>query len=79
MPLICCKVHLALNSIEDFILSSDGDSANFEIADDKLDVPIVSLSTKDNVNLTKQLSEGFKRSIYWNSFQTKPLRVIEKG
>ena len=42
-------------------------------------VPIVTLSTKDSVNLTKQLSEGFKRSVYWNSYQTKPAKVIEKG
>ena len=41
-------------------------------------VPIVTLSTKDSVNLTKQLSEGFKRSVYWNSSKTKPEKVIEK-
>ena len=29
--------------------------------------------------MTKQLSEGFKRSDYWNSYQTKPTEVIEKG
>ena len=42
-------------------------------------VPVVTLSTKDNVNLTKQLSDGFKRSVYWNSYQTIPVKVIEKG
>ena len=79
MPLINCKVHLELNWIEDCILSSAGDSAKFEITDAKLHVPIVTLSTKDSVNLTKQLSEGFKRSVYWNSYQTKLEIVIEKG
>ena len=79
MPLINCKVYLELNWIEDCILSSAGDSAKFAITDAKLHVPIVTLSTKDSVNLTKQLSEGFKRSVYWNSYQTKPARVIEKG
>ena len=73
MPLINCKVHLELNWIEDCILSK------FEIANAKLHVPIITLSTKDIVNLTKQLSEGFKRSVYWNSYQTKPAKVIEKG
>ena len=34
-------------------------------------VPIVTLSIKDNVNLTKQLNEGFKRSVYWNEYYTK--------
>ena len=60
-------------------MSSAGDSAKFEITDAKLHAPIVTLSTKDSVNLTKQLSEGFKRSVYWNSYQTKPAKVIEKG
>ena len=27
----------------------------------------------------KQLSEGFKRSVYQNSYQTKPAKIIEKG
>ena len=40
---------------------------------------MVTLSTKDSVNLSKQLCEGFKRSVYWNSYQTKPANVIEKG
>ena len=60
MPLINGKVQLELNWIEDCILSSAGDSAKLEIADVKLHVPVVTLSTKDSVNLTKQLSEGFK-------------------
>ena len=79
MPLINCKVYLELNWIEDCILSSAGNSAKFEITDAKLHVPIVTLSTKDSVNLTKQLSEGFKSSVYWKSYQTKPGEVIEKG
>ena len=37
------------------------------------------MSTKDSENLTKQLNEGFKRSVYWNSYETKPAKVIEKG
>ena len=63
MPLINCKVHLELNWTEDCILSSAGNSTKSEITDTKLHVPIVTLSTKDSENLTKQLSEGFKRSI----------------
>ena len=37
------------------------------------------MSTKDNVDLEKQLSDGFKRSVYWNSYQATPAKVIEKG
>ena len=79
IPLINCKVYLELNWTEDCILSSAGNSAKFKITDAKLNVTIVTLSTKDSVNLTKQLSKGFKRSIYWNSYETKPAKVIEKG
>ena len=34
-------------------------------------MPLVALSTKDKVNLIKQLSEGFKRPVYWNEYKTK--------
>ena len=43
----------------------------FKITSAKLHVPIVTLSTKDNVNLTKQLNEGFIRSVYWNECKSK--------
>ena len=79
MPLINCKVYLVLNWIEDCILSSAGDFAKFAIKDAKLHVPVVTLSTKDSANLVKQLSEGFKRSVYWNSYETKPAKITEKG
>ena len=78
MPLINCKVYLELNWIEDCTLSSAGNSAKFAITDAKLHVPIVTLPTKDNANLAKQLNEGFKKSAYWNSYETKPAKVIEQ-
>ena len=55
MPLINCKIHLELTWIEDRILSSAGSSSKFKIMDAKLHVPIVTLSTKDNVNLRKTI------------------------
>ena len=72
------QIHLELNWIEDYILSSAGESVKSNTTDAKLLVPIVTLSTKYNVNLTKQLSNEFKRSIYWNNYQTIPAEVIEK-
>ena len=68
MPVINCKIYLDLNWIQDCILSP----AIFY-------VPIVTLSTKDNVNLAKQLSNRFKRSVYWSSYQTIPAKIINKG
>ena len=64
MTLSNFKIHFELNWIEDCILSTAEFSAKFKITDAKLHVPIVALSTKSNVNLTKQLSDGFKRSAY---------------
>ena len=60
-------------------MSSAGNTAKFAITDAKLHALIVTLSTKDSANLTKQLNEGFKGSVYWNSYETKPAKVIEKG
>ena len=39
------------------------ETAKFDITDAKLHILIVTLSTKDSANLTKQSSEGFKRSV----------------
>ena len=66
MPLINCKIHLELNWNNNCVMHgadncASGDNANdrettFQIISTKLYVPIVALSTKDNVNLTKQLN-----------------------
>ena len=75
MSLINCKIHRELNWTEDRILSRDGDSSKFKKTDDKLHVLIVTLSTKYNVNLAKQLSNGFKRSIYCRNYHTIPAKI----
>ena len=51
--------------------NADNRETAFKITSKKLYVPTVTLSTKDNVNLTKQLDEGFKRSVYWNECKSK--------
>ena len=53
-----------------------GDNVNdreitFQITSTKLYVPVVTLSTKDNENLTKQLDKGFKISVHWNEYKSK--------
>ena len=78
MPLINCKFYLELNWIEECIFSSAGDYAKFSITGAKLHVPLVTLSTKDSASLTKQLNEEFKRSVYWNSYEPRPAKVIEQ-
>ena len=76
MPLVNCKIDLELTWHKDCMISSANVAANrvvsFMITDTKLYVPIVTLSTKDNTNLTKQLNKDFKRTIYWNQYVSKP-------
>ena len=74
ISLINCKIHLELNWNDDCVIYgtdtyAGGDNANdrettFEITSTKLYVPVVTLSTKDKLNLTRQLNDGFKRSVY---------------
>ena len=51
--------------------SSDNDSDNvnniiFTIKDTKAYVPVVTLLARDSEKLSKRLSNGFERSVYWN-------------
>ena len=79
MPLINCKVKLSLKWIKNCVLTTapintgteatGADSATFKITNAKLYVPVVTLSTEDSAKLAKQLSEGFKRPVYWNKYK----------
>ena len=72
MSLTNCKVEFSLEWYENCILSSAGTAAIFTITDTKLYVPVVTLKTEDNTKLSKLLSEGFKRPIYWNEYKVIP-------
>ena len=54
---------------ENYILCSVANDSTFEITDTKL---YVTLKTADNAKLSKLLSEGFKRPIYWNEYRVIP-------
>ena len=71
MPLINSKIHLELNWTKNCVMSNNDDETTFKTINTKLYVLIVTVSTKDNVNLTIQLNEGFKRPDYWNKYKTK--------
>ena len=51
--------------------------ATFKITDAKLYVPIATLKTEDNTKLSILLSEGFKRSIYWNKYKVIDNILVE--
>ena len=71
MPFISCIIQLELNWTKNCVMSSVAEVTAFQITSTKLYVPIVTLSTKDNVNLIKQLNKGFIRSVYWNEYKSK--------
>ena len=83
MPLINCKVELKLKWTEYCDLSAAGnedynDKDNegnnksnniiFTIKDKKMHVTVVTLSARDNQKLSKLLSKGSERSVYWNKY-----------
>ena len=72
MPLINCKIELSLKWDKNCILSSKDGNSLFTITDTKLYVPVVTLKTEDNTKLSKLLSQGFKRPIYWNEYKVIP-------
>ena len=76
MPLINCKVELSLKWYERCLLTA-ATTAFFKITDAKLYVPIVTLSIEDNSKLSKLLSKGFKRPIYWNEYKLTPNKIVE--
>ena len=69
MSLINRKIEFLLGWCEEYLLSNAGTPAAFKITDAKLSVPIVTSKTEDNTKLSKLLSEGFKRPIYWNKYK----------
>ena len=70
MSLINCKIHLELNWSKNCVTSTIAETT-FKITNTKFNVPIVTFSTEDNLNLTKELNEGFKGSVYWNEYKSK--------
>ena len=72
IPLINRKAELSLTWSEDCVLSNVARNSTFKITDAKFYVPVVPLSTEDNAKLSKLLTEGFKRSVYWNEYKVIP-------
>ena len=79
MPLFNCKIEWKLKWSKYYVLSTgpnDNTNANpdyiiFTIKDTKLYVPVVTLSARNNQNLSKLLRKGFERPVYWNEYKTK--------
>ena len=82
MTLLNCKVELKLKWTKYSVLSvagnendinhkGSGNNNIFTIKGTKLCVPVITLSARYNKNLSKLLSKGSKRSVYWNEHKAK--------
>ena len=75
LPLINCEINVFFTWSAECIIvtgTADNQEPKFAITDTKLYVPVVSLSAQDNSKLLQQLKTGFKRTINWNKYQSKP-------
>ena len=69
MPLSNCKIELSIDWYENYILSSAGTATTFAITDtNKIICSSCYFKNWRHAKLSKLLSEGFKRSIYWNEY-----------
>ena len=69
MLLINCEISLMLTLSKNCFLMAgtlENQNPTFAITGTKRYVPVVTLTTQDNVKLLKQLESGFKRTINWN-------------
>ena len=57
------------------ILSNVAANSIFKVTDAKLYVPIVTIKTEDNAKLSRLLTEGFKRSVYWKEYKVIPEKI----
>ena len=74
MPLINCEVELALTWSENCVIiytEIANQNPTFTITETTRHVPVVTLSTQDNVKLLLQLKSSFKRTISWNKYLAK--------
>ena len=75
MPLINCEVNLILTWSADCVIiytNAANQVPTFVITEINFYVPVVALSTQDNAKLLSQLKSGFKRTISWNKYLSKP-------
>ena len=79
MPLINCKIEISLNSIKNCVLTTatNANKGIFKIRDTELHILVVTLSAEDNSKLSKLLSDGFNRTVYWNKYNVIGNKIVE--
>ena len=61
-----------------YVISSTTGETKLKIAETKLYVPVVTLSTRDNAKLLQHLKPGFERTINWNKISIKYKKIYTK-
>ena len=77
MPLINSEIYLTIHQSENCVISSATGTKKFAKTDLKLDVPVGTLSTQDNIKLLKYLESGFKGIINWNIYQSQIIQQTQ--
>ena len=72
-PLINCEVMVIdLTWSSTCVITNSTGAGKFSITDTKLYIPVVTLLTQDNSKLLQQIKSGFKRTVNWNKYLSKP-------
>ena len=82
MPLINCEVELVLTQSADCVIiytNVNNQVPTFTITEKNHYVTVATLSTKDNTKLLPQLKNGFRRTITWNKYLTKPELLLRNA
>ena len=77
---INCEISLQLKWSRNCIIvpgTAVNKNPKFQKNDTKLNVPVVTLSTQENIKLLKQLEPGFKRTIDWNKYLAKTTNLAQ--
>ena len=71
MHSINCEINLILTWSSTCDITSSKGAGTFAIADTKLYLPVITLSTQDKAKLLEQLKFDFNRTTNWNKYQSK--------
>ena len=74
-PLINCEINLILTWLSTCVITNSTGAVRIEITDTKHYVPVVTLSTQNNVKLLEQLKIWFEKNIIWNKYQSDPKKI----
>ena len=80
MLLINCKISVQLKWSRKFIIvatTTNNQNPTFQINHTKLYVPVVTLSTQENMKLLKQIQSSFKRTINWDKYRAKTANQVQ--